>query len=143
MTDMFEFMHPSPDELQFILEFIEGAIASGDYTQALKIAHKALKTSEEQHWVDIFEGLIERITTLQNPNIDRDGLQIIENKSPKINITEIKCPKLNQNIQEESIDDLSQLWGVGLTINNHKLNTSNEESPNMTIELDQKSNEKH
>lgn len=113
MTDMFESMHPSPDELQFILEFIEGAIASRDYTQALKMAQKALKTSEEQYWVDIFEGLIERITNLQNSNLVGEESQIIENKTPKINIPEIKYPKLNQKIQEESIDDLCQLSGVG------------------------------
>jgi hypothetical protein len=113
MTDMFESMHPTPDELQFTLEFIEGAIASGDYTQALKIAQKALKTSKEQHWVDIFEGIIERIGTLQNSNLVGEVSQIFENKSPKINIPELKYPKLNQKIQEESIDDLCQLSGVG------------------------------
>ncbi len=113
MTDIFESINPSPDDLQFTLEFIEGAIASGDYSQALKMAKKALKASEEQYWADIFEGLIEKITNQESLNLVVEESQIIENKSPTINNQDVKYPKLCQKLQEESIDDLSQLPGVG------------------------------
>lgn len=99
-------------ELQFTLDLIEGAIISGDYLEALQMAEKALNKADEQHWVDIFEGLIERITTLQEADIT---INVDQKKSTSSKIVNPAVKPLEQSLDpiEARLDNLSLIPGVG------------------------------
>ncbi|TFF90377.1 MAG: hypothetical protein EU548_03325 [Promethearchaeota archaeon] len=106
----------SSDKLQITLDFIEGAIISGDYAEALRMAQNALSKAEEQHWVDIFEGVIKRVKTFQRESFDRREMRPNLEK-PKV-ITEspdkvIESDSHPQLSFEERIDNLTELSGVG------------------------------
>lgn len=104
MTEMDSAPHDK-QELQFTLDLIEGAIISGDYLEALQMAEKALSKADEQHWVDIFEGVIERITNLQKEQVE-NILNQNESKSSEIEVRPVKTLSV-------SSDDFTLLPGVG------------------------------
>jgi len=104
-------------KLQYTLEFIEGAIAVGDLSEALHMARKALSKANIKHWIDIFEGLIEKITILQNEKNGTKEKHTITLDSSKLSETKNRSSQ-NPPLPDEFIlvDDLTKLSGVGPTM---------------------------
>ena len=114
MTEM-ESVHPEKDELQYTFEFIEGAIAMGELSEALRMAKKALSGASEQHWIDIFEGLIQRIINLQvgpeNKGTEKDST--LGNDASGKARSESNGPNPSVLSRSSGEDDLTTLPGVG------------------------------